>query len=100
MLLGLIQWFAVIGLVCLVLAWRPSTSDMFAIVAGLLGMFVWGVAAYGLLNIETVQSSTTYSEPALALFAVACAVVSLVPALVNPFDNARPDRTNRDMDNL
>jgi hypothetical protein len=84
-LLSLIQLVAGIGLVCLLAAWTVD-NDMLAIMAGLLGTFAWGLTAYGLFDIETVGSSTTHAEPALALFAAGAALVAFLPALVDPFD--------------
>lgn len=85
MLLSLIQLLAGVGVVLMLVAWI-SGEDVFAIVAGLLGLVAWGLVAYGLFNIETIDAAGTSSEPALALFAVAAAVVTVLPALVNPFE--------------
>jgi hypothetical protein len=85
MLLSLLQAFAGLGAVALGGAWLAE-NDMFAIVSGLLGAFAWGLVAYGLFDIETVGSSTTHAEPALALLATAAALVAIIPALVDPFD--------------
>lgn len=87
MLLSLIQLVAGVGVVLLLAAWA-STNDMLAIISGLLGTFAWGMVAYGLFNIETVGNASAETEPALALLAVAMALATLTPALVNPFDAA------------
>lgn len=85
MLLSLIQILALVGLVMLLASWA-GPNDMLAIITGLLGTFAWGLAAYGLFAVETMDTTGTHSEPALALFAVAAALVTFLPALVNPFD--------------
>lgn len=85
MLLSLIQLLAGMGFIFLLVSWL-ITIDTVGIVAGLLGMFAWGLVAYGLFNIETVDSSTTYAEPSIALLAAAAAVVCFIPALVNPWE--------------
>lgn len=89
MLLALIKDLALVGIVLLLVAWGTgSNNDYLAIVAGLLGAFAWGLCAYGLLAVETMDTTGTHSEPGLALFAAAAAVATLTPALVNPFDAA------------
>jgi len=85
MLLSLIQLLVGVAVVLSLVTWVVGT-DVFAMVTGLLGLFAWGVVAYGLFNIETVGSTTTSSEPAMALFAVAMAMVTTIPVLVNPFE--------------
>ena len=85
MLLSLIQLVAGIGFVLMLTAWgiRNPTVGM---VAGALGTFCWGLVAYGLFNIETVDGSTTYAEPEIALLAAGAAVVCLVAVLVDPWE--------------
>lgn len=85
MLLSMIQLLAGIGVVLLLVAWLID-ADIVGIVAGLLGTFTWGLVAYGLFDIETVDSSTASAEPAIALFAAAAAVVCFIPALVDPWE--------------
>lgn len=95
MLLSLIQLLALIGLVMLLLSWGVST-DMLAIIGGLVGTFAWGLVTYGLFAVETMDTTGTHSEPAFALFALAAAVVTLLPALVNPFEIVGGARESND----
>ena len=85
MLVSLVQLLAGIGVLLFLLSWYPDTPDTLAIVTGLMGAFAWGLVAYGLLNLETTGGATA-SEPALALFATAGVVVTVLPALVNPVE--------------
>jgi len=85
MLLSLIQLLAGVAVVLLLVTW-VVTTDTVAIVTGLLGFIAWALVAYGLFNIETVGSAETTTEPAFALFALAAAVVTVIPAFVEPFE--------------
>ena len=86
MLLSLIQLLAGIGVVLLLVSYLPSIPDTMAILTGLLGAFAWVLVAYGLFAIETVNGTGSTAEPALALFAAACALVTVLPAFINPFE--------------
>lgn len=85
MLLSNIQLLALIGVVMLLVAYTTN-EDMLAILTSLVGTFAWGLAAYGLFDIEIEGAASNYSEPSTALFAVALALVTLLPALVDPFE--------------
>lgn len=100
MLLSLIQLVAGIGVVLMLVSYLPALPDTMAILTGLLGGFAWMLVAYGLFNVETVGSSTTSAEPALALFAAGAAIVTALPAFINPFEivndaNEREDQMER-----
>ncbi|UIP01746.1 hypothetical protein Hbl1158_16965 (plasmid) [Halobaculum sp. CBA1158] len=100
MLLSLIQLLAGIGIVLLLVSWLLEV-DAVAMATGTLGFVAWALVAYGLFNIETVDSTGSSSEPALALFAVAAAVVTVIPAFVEPFDMiGESTRTNAPQDKL
>lgn len=88
----MVQLFAGLGVVLLLVSWLPFTPDLMAILTGTLGAFVWGAVAYGLLNLETTGGATA-TEPALALVAAAALVVTALPALVDPFELVQPDDT-------
>lgn len=99
MLLSLIQLVAGIGFILMTASWgvRNPTVGM---VAGSLGAFCWGLVAYGLFNIETVDGSTTYAEPEIALLSAAAGAVCLVAVLVDPWEmignaNERDDPMER-----
>ena len=85
MLLAFIQLLAVIGFICTLITWWAG-NDLLAMVVGVAGSFAWGLVAYGLFNVETLDSTATQSEPALALFATAFVVITFLPALVEPFE--------------
>jgi len=87
MLLALIQLLAVIGFVTLGVTWWTS-NDVLAMILGVVGTVCWLLVAYGLFNVEVVSNGTTVtkSNPALAIFAVGLAVVTFLPALIEPFE--------------
>ena len=95
MLLAFIQLLAVVGFVCLVTTWWTG-RDIVAMILGVVGTGAWGFVAYGLFNVETLDSSTTAQEPALALFAAGLAVATFLPALVEPFELISESRTADD----
>lgn len=85
MLLSLIQLLVGIGVVCLLASWWTD-EDGVAMLVGLAGTFAWGLASYGLFNVEKLDSTATQTEPAMALFAAALGVATFLPALAEPFE--------------
>lgn len=87
MLLALLQLLAIIGFVCTVVTWWTG-NDVLAMMLGLIGTGCWLLAAYGLFNVEIVSNGATVtkSDPALAIFAAGLAVVTFLPALIEPFE--------------
>lgn len=89
MLIPIIQLLAFIGLVLLLITLWSGNNDLI-IITGLLGVFVWGLAAYGLFNVEFVGANGVRSSETgyvgVAYFALACALTCLWPALTGPIE--------------
>lgn len=87
MLLEFIQLLAVIGFLCLVVTWWTG-NDVLAMMLGLIGTGCWLLAAYSMFEVEVVSNGQTITKsyPALAIFAVGLAVVTFLPALIEPFE--------------
>lgn len=87
MLLELVQMLVAIGFICLVVTWWTS-NDMLAMMLGLIGTGCWLLAAYAMFDVEIVSNGQTITKsyPAMGVFAVGLAVVTFLPALIEPFE--------------
>lgn len=67
---------------------RDETADGLIIVAGAVGVVLWGVWTFGALNIEVVDGGVAYefTHPELAIVSVVMGVISGYLALTGPFD--------------
>jgi len=63
-------------------------ADGIAIVTGGLGTVLWGIFAYGSLNVEATSNGVviTFAEPAITLAAVAMALLPAYVALTGPME--------------
>jgi len=88
MLQSQIILLSLIGLVMLVITLFSGSNDL-VIITGLAGMFAWGLATFGLFNVEIASGGSILSAgeyPALALFTLALALTCFWPALTGPVD--------------
>jgi len=66
----------------------PARLDTIAIVAGVVGFILWGMVAYGALNLVVVGDAVTYTF-SMPPVTVVTAMISLLPgyvALTGPVD--------------
>lgn len=68
-----------------------TVNDSIAIVAGVAGFGAFGLATFGLFNVEVVSNGTVVaagSQPAIALFTAGLAALAAFPALTGPVELA------------
>lgn len=66
-------------------------ADPVAIVVGTIGVFSWGILAYGSLDITVVGDSVTYSftQPSVTFWCLIMALPNLYVALTGPMESLK-----------